>query len=33
VSASGLVTAVAPGIVVIQATYNSVTGAETLSIP
>ena len=33
VSASGLVTAVGSGIVVIQATYNSVTGAETLSIP
>jgi len=33
VSASGLVTAISPGIVVIQATYSNVTGAETLSIP
>jgi len=33
VSASGLVTAVASGTVVIQATYNGVTGSESLVIP
>jgi len=33
VSASGLVTAVASGSVVIQASYSSVSGSEVLTIP